>query len=755
MGLFGKSTVTTVGTSVSRVIDDMMVPNSSQTAILGATLEDGDISEYLVEELSNSIALRSDKMYKYAKEDYLYGLPSGTWLSSSRGKTEVNQILSGLHSAPVVIEYCHVGSPNFLHTAWRQLTGAHSYNPLTNTIGSLQTTNGSDTYLTDLIVTLPPDVLSKIDPNAIAQWGISAKGGISPLKLGTASADLAKTYIHTPVQVDNTATSPYVKATYTWEHTEIKDTVTTRTWKTGSLNIPVTNINDEADYFQVKYKVGTSTYYWSYRVGLGTYPLLDNLFKTSGGLSGTFFPFVYFRFDDKSEIKNKTSASYLTSKKLVSHLGFDYDDIAKVIDENDSTSNIDQAMMIMAVPADTKNEFEQRYLFDFFNGIYTDGETEFKKASDEDLIRSVLNGGGRPSRSSIVIEDKRFKMVLGNDGIFKRIVVGKLGVSGKIGTYDSEYTTIPSGQTFVDSSGGLNTTVVTTDKSHFYRYQITADLYEEVRVDNLKLEYYIIQGYKTLGDEDDPILLIPIDRSITDTYNLPVQEILLARSLHFVLNSVDVRKLKWYETGAFKALLVIVAVIITIVSYGTQAWTVGAALGIGGAVGLLVSIISNLVIGKIIGAIVAALAKWLVKVVGPKLAVFIAIIAVAAAVVTGNSSTVANIPWSEILLSVANGIATAVIEDKMSDLLADASEFAKFMKDQTKLLDEAKDLLDTSIGISPLIFFGESPKDYYNRTIHSGNIGVLGLDAVTNYVDVALTLPKINDTLGSSEYDLG
>jgi hypothetical protein len=40
--------------------------------------------------------------------------------------------------------------------------------------------------------------------------------------------------------------------------------------------------------------------------------------------------------------------------------------------------------------------------------------------------------------------------------------------------------------------------------------------------------------------------------------------------------------------------------------------------------------------------------------------------------------------------------------------------------------------------------FGETPDEFYNRTIHAGNIGILSVDAVSNYVEMQLRLPDIS-----------
>ncbi len=84
------------------------------------------------------------------------------------------------------------------------------------------------------------------------------------------------------------------------------------------------------------------------------------------------------------------------------------------------------------------------------------------------------------------------------------------------------------------------------------------------------------------------------------------------------------------------------------------------------------------------------------------------------------------------------------------DLLQEGKEFSLFVEEQNKLLDDAKALLQGNNHLDPFVIFGESPQDFYNRTVHSGNIGVLGISAISSYVDIALTLPKLNDTLGEA-----
>ena len=74
-------------------------------------------------------------------------------------------------------------------------------------------------------------------------------------------------------------------------------------------------------------------------------------------------------------------------------------------------------------------------------------------------------------------------------------------------------------------------------------------------------------------------------------------------------------------------------------------------------------------------------------------------------------------------------------------------EFTSLAQQMEKDLKDASDALMTSTTLSPFVVFGEKPNDFFNRTVHSGNIGVQSIAAVSNYFDIALQLPKLDDTV--------
>ena len=90
------------------------------------------------------------------------------------------------------------------------------------------------------------------------------------------------------------------------------------------------------------------------------------------------------------------------------------------------------------------------------------------------------------------------------------------------------------------------------------------------------------------------------------------------------------------------------------------------------------------------------------------------------------------------------------------------TEFSLMAEQKWAELEDVKNLLGKEnlinpfdfIGKEPRISFGESPSQFYDRTIHAGNIGVLALDANSSFVEISLTLPKLPQTFGESDYEL-
>lgn len=736
MGIFSSKYVTQVGTAISRVIEDVALPNAVTSGSLRSLFNDGNVSDYVLEELVASIGVRAERMYSYAENHYVHGLPSGEIYSSTQGRAQVEAVIEAAENQQVLIKYSNYGPPNTLHIGWMKLVSLHGYNPNTNQLMVLSVQKGFPVYLKDMVVVVPTSQKNTFEAGALDQWGTAASAGYTPERINNIGLLTDRT-THSPIFESSSATELHLKVTYVWR--AVNGSISEET-----LTISVADYDNTADYFHAKYVVGGQTKYWMYKNKTGVYPTLDAVFVDGPAVSGSYFPFAYFRYNKQSVIQNKTTAAYLTSKKLLKYLGIDFDLLAESIDENPDIADVEQAMLVMAVPAVSQNPIECRYLFDYFDSLYY--SMGGSASALVEAAQAALYGDATKQRS-IIIKDQQFKMALQNSGIYKRIVAGSIGA---IGTHTSSVVIEQEEQEFTDIELGTVSSSLVPVKFHSYKKQIATGLYEEVLVRELQMKYWIFQEYTTTSDENDSILLIPIDRTISGQYSMGDREVLYSRSLHFVFNSRVVTKVKWYQTGVFQLLLIIVAIAITIYTYGADGGSaIATALGLSGTAGLVATILFNLAVGKLLEVGF----KLFVKAFGSEVAIALAVIAILyGGYKVIQAGSVSGAPWAMELLQISNGLIQAGMKDKFSDLLGEAESFKAFADEETKLLEKANQLLESSTVLSPFVIFGEQPQDFYNRTVHSGNVGILGINAISSYVDIALTLPKLKDTLGEDAY---
>lgn len=737
-GLLKGSSKTTVATTITRVIENKHVPNSVNSGTTKALYNSGNQSDYILEDLYQSIGVRADSFYRYGKDHYTHGLPSGTYLTEVDAKSRVEAAIASIEGSVIPTTYCYFGPANLSHIGWTKVIDLQGLNTETNVLAGLTVTKNSTVYMVDLQIIIPEANLDTYDPVILEPWGVSPNSGYTP-KRTMRSADTAYLVKHSPLIKDPGAADIYFKLIYCWETSATTPGgLITKTYHEESLNIPFTGFLGMDNYFQARYVKNGLPKYFTYKDGLGTYPNLDDIYTTAPTTAGTFFPFVYFRHNKTSEISNKTTSTYLTSKKLCDKLGLEFDTVAEGINSNPDIGDVEQAMLVMAVPAVTTNQIEMRYLFDFFDARHSTFENpNVTRKSDE--IDAKLQGNFDTPSSAIVIEDKRFKMALNNAGIYKRTVVGNIG---PINSCTTSYS-VGANTLNVSSLAGLITSLGVPKTVHTYRKQVSTVTYEEIEVVNLNLVYYIINGYSVTADEEDNILLIPLDKSITDNYTVLEKEQLYSRSLHFVFNSVQVTKIKWYQTGAFKIFMYIAAIVIAIYSGGTAS-TLLAQLMAGAfasaAVTLMVLVLETIIF--------QFLFKVFVKAVGIKAAFVLAVLAtIAGAIQAFDAGSISGAPWAAELFMASTGLTAAgqiAIQEEMNDLLGEISAYEKQMKKEMELLDEKLLALEPTARLSPFIVFGETPDEFYNRTIHAGNVGIVSVDAISNYVAMQLKLPDIS-----------
>lgn len=738
MGLFSGKDITTVATSVYRVIDDKHLPNSIATGTAKNIFNnDTQNVEYVMDELVSSLAIRANQYYNYGRDHYQFGLPMSTLKTSAAGKEATLAAIQASETSPITLDYYHFGPFNDLHFGWKTLVENYGYDSSTNELVSLSTLKGAQVYLKDMQVMLSTATTNQLANNAMPIWGTPANSGYLPNR---PSLLLSKA---TDFGTDASATSDYILVTYYWETKEdalVENIIIKkRVQHEETLRFNVPSYNMDTDYHQTRYLVNGKAKYWTYLHGSSSQPSIDAVFDTTYTQGGTFFPITYLHHDMVSVLSQPTSVWYAQTKKMCSLLGLEFNSITKAIDDNPDSDKIRQAMVMMVVPADTTNELEQRYLFDFFKDIYDEMKTQtvpVETTASDYRINSILSGLKQPTQAtSVIIQDSVYKMTLSYDTIaYKRLA----GTVTKKGSYTSEI----------------------VGNVHYYRHQVSETMYEEVQVLGMRMTYWIFNNYTTIGDENNKdLLIVPLNQNITKDYTLADRETLYARSLHYVINSSQVSHLKWYQTGIFQVLITIAAIVITVMTGQVEIYALAAniaiAYGVAGVVALFIA--------ASIYALDAFLAQkataFFVRHVNSKIAIITAIVVAAAGMYQYSTKNAATwLPSAKELVSVTTNLVNvaegAYFREQYQSLEGEYRSFQEYVKEKEDELTKAEKLLDTNLNLSPMVIFGESPNDFYQRTVHSGNIAILGVDMVSSYVDIALTLPKLSQTVGDINYGL-
>lgn len=753
MGWFDSEEVVTVGTSVSRAIQDDMLPNSVRDGIFKEILSGGDegsLSDAVMGRLSDNIVVKADRAYRYAEDKYVFGRPSAKFYNSNAGQEVVTELMATLEGTPIDVDYYHFGAFNYFHYGWKTLVDSYGYDRQTNELKVLSAQKGAPVYLKDMVVFMSETAYEQKSKVTLEQWGDDPTSGYTPERVLGTTLQSVETASTPALVIDPYNRGNYIKVTYIWSAGGNQ---------TAFFNLPLDGIsNVGAQYFQVKYACWDANgkklhRYFTYQKGLGTYPQLDALFQTTPSELGTYFPFLHFRRDKQDLASNQNSEVFKSSKKLAKFFGLDFAEVSDSIHQNPGIGDVVSAMMIMAVPANTSNPVEQKYLFHLFKKIAEEAGTDISTPQNDAYSASPNFGSAwsrllrrNASKFSYTIRDKTFEMSMSMQNLSLRWVAGTIG---KVGTYTGGYGsfTTPQEVQEQDEFGELFSVIrdITT-REHYYRYQATPGFYQEVRIPGLEVRYVVSGDHLTTASASETHLLIPVDYEITRDFSNPEREELYCRGLHFVFNSMIVTEVEWYEQQWFADVLMVIAIIITIVTLGQGYQAIIAAAAISAtAVALL---ILDYVITMVIYAVAFKLA---VRILGPEFALLLAVIALAVGAYGASSSGIQNAPWASELLIVSSGLANAASAQIGKDMLSLQNDYTDFINEKevlNKQLETAQKILETSNPVSPFIVFGESPKDYYQRTVHSGNIGVIAIEAISNYADIALRLPKIYETIG-------
>lgn len=548
-----------------------------------------------------------------------------------------------------------------------------------------------------------------------------------------------------------------------------------------TVNLSLAGFTLKKAHFQAKYAFtganGLETRFLTIEYGANAVPTLDAAIDQSAEPS-QFLPFVLFRENKVNLLADAPESDQVkTAIKLCKILDIDYEAFNTGI--HDTTNNpkiglVSEAVLLFAIPMTTTELIGQRYLFHFFDFIAQNNTWELTLFDQIAMSLSTFNEALELSlaeherfiQRSIVVADGRFSLQINWKGLSKKVKSGTIftGATGTKNDYSvtSEIITVPYPDyfdaimdfAFVDSStGGYQYQVYTLKR------QITPAYYEEIIVTGLDI-VYPVAGERSLIPLEDQFdrLLIPVSNDIAlEFFEILDRNTLYAQAMHMVFNSKEVKKLEFYETEFFRGLLFIAAFVITVASLGQAApATVSFFSSLVVTYGVVAGTLLFATLYAAFNYVVNELYAYIAEELGAEYTFWAAIAALVAAAYGASKGAV----WADRLLMTTGNMQTTVTEQlrtELNQLQLEMDAFEQQIADDKDALDRAQNelgnpspvplMLELATKVEPFLIDGETPDEFYARTVNAGNVGAKLLDETATFVDTLLELPEPQDTL--------
>lgn len=606
---------------------------------------------------------------------------------------------------------------------------------------------------------------------------------------------------------------PLVEATDTWTVDYIettKEAIINFTDGTDPIVFKPAGYRNEGQWLYVSYSRPLTTNRWTtpqlfiYQRGTGS-SALDALFDVKEDTFGEYLPFIPFRHESKFISPSYKPYVYAEAKEAYKKaIAQEFPDLIEKMEDNPDLDEIDFAYVFFGSSLNTKDAASLRYIFRYFLYLYESqviGAEAFNVWNDEmpNLTEGIagwlewyaLQGGNPPGTPAsgpapdrpaitgapgnyVIIEDKgpgrtNLKMEISWNSMTHRRELGSGRMNAKKGDV---WFTFVEGQEII-ASAYTNDEVenLQIDTIELYS-QSTPNEFEVLTIKGLVHINHIYNGKsvnitaaQALLDEDDSGFLVPIHYGVFRSMSIIDSTQMGTQCVNLVFNCYQIVKKKWYQSGWFKVFLVIAVVVITVVTGGIGAGTVGilgtnaaigAALGFAGLAATIAGAVANMVAAMILTKLITYVS---VELLGEKIGLIVAAIAstialqVGAGLQAGDSMTSM---WSNFmepanLIAMTNSVGNAyagVIQADTMDILNQSREaLDEYRQESLKLQEKYAEqfgygsaLFDpmslTEAGES---FFTEPSETFLSRTLLTGSdIAQMSNDLITNFVELSL-----------------
>lgn len=766
MGLFSRKKIISVSSVTVNMAGDEQI-NYLRKTINSAVTGGSDIASTLNQAYLKGMGIQIKQAYRYGRDYYALGLPDGSIFFGTPNNEEIIAILTAIEGKEVVLTMANYGAPDLSYWIEEYLTDTYHWDTDHGGIGNP-----------------PSGVLSTaainytIDNNGLVTITMTNPGDTAPTFTEDVSfpVDYDSQYYHVIYRVKTPGTPTVTSVTRDTETGDEEGTVTNSTTDNnfGEFTITDTTVVTTIDTVNNKTTIETtvvvstlsSKKYWMYAAGTGTYPQLDSIL-TEVVRDSAYYPVVPLRVNNKdlTDPANVSADQFSTSKKLMRKLNLNFVDLGERINENPDVKEIDHAFFVMGISLNSQYESSIDYLHEFFKYLAqvspSDKEayvTWYNENVDEEGNINELTP--KPPVNTLYLRQKPYDISIAYQ--YSDMVV-KSGSIGPVGTVTR--TSGPASAINVVNQFDVSTELTADVTVITFRKQISENQYEEVEtcglqhVNNVYKGHSVdISGEKSLNNPDTEGFLIPLCVNVTDAQQLVARTQMTFDCLHLVVNSYEVTKAKWYQTGIFKVVTIVVAVVIAVYSGGTLAAGVQAAAAAAAAAGTSVAlavaiyIVTQVAIGVAISYGVSIASRYINANILLIAGVALMAYGMYSQYTTYGSSSTEGLPYAHEAMSLSGAVLKGTnqgLQKQIQDAVSEMRRNEETYERQMKEVKDAMDLLgntNPNVDIDALInaaFFNlfESPNDFLTRTLNT-NPGIDSIAVISGYVDSTLSLPN-------------
>lgn len=419
------------------------------------------------------------------------------------------------------------------------------------------------------------------------------------------------------------------------------------------------------------------SYTWEYDTKTGTYPILNPL---PSQRHNPYYPVTPLRVDNVNYDKDHEHGVEVT--RALRFLGLKSRDLFEAFEdaskESEEETADDQFVLLAASITDDSQEVME-YLYRFWRKQHAASvadENDYKywesqvRAYEEnpDIFKGVP-----PLRENILtISDSRYHQVLRWD--FTRYSI-KEGVVAKVGKHARSFNPL-LGVTSIFSK------LLATEEIAF-QHQINETQYEEILVHGPVCEYLVCAGgwegvslTDAFSEPDEATggqcFIIPLRRDIVREMGSIKAHDLLNRSIRLFSNDHRTYKVKWYQRGFMKVVLLVAAIVLNCISLGaTTPLTIAVVAAVTVIVALVIEKIVMPMLQNLLGEELALVAALVLAYFAPQISteIFTQIgVTAATTTVAATSTFTTALHYGQIAIQGIGGVASLNQQNKLKEL---------------------------------------------------------------------------------------